>query len=109
MMEDIKEVEIDDVARVVKVGKNTYTCYDLTYGFLLDVETGKSPNTKLAVVMNGTDMSEEDIKALRIGTVDKLYNTITHLTYPDLYDENGVLKVDLDAEEDAIEGDKKKA
>ena len=107
MMEDVEVVEVEDVVKVVKIGKNTYTCFDLEYGFLMDVESGKIPNTKHEAIVNATDLTLEDVKRLRVSAVDKLYGVISRLTYPDLYDENGDLKTDLpDIPED--DDDKKK-
>ena len=104
MMEEI--VEVEDVVKIVKIGKNSYTCFDLEYGYLVDVDSGATPNTKDGAIANSTGMSEDEIRKLRISTVNKLYEVISRLTYPDLYDEDGNLKSDLpEIDED---GDSKK-
>ena len=88
----------------VKINNEEILCKDLTYGFMLGLQDGSIAETKHDVIMNATDLSEEDIKNLRVSEVDVLYSTITRLTYPHMYDEDGNMK-DLD---DDFEEDKKK-
>jgi hypothetical protein len=80
-------------------------CQDLTYGYLVQVQEGVIAETKHGVVMNGANLSEDEVFDLRNSDVNAIYDIITRLTYPDLFDEDGNL-ISQDAEEPE---DKKKA
>jgi len=105
-MPSVEQIEVDEIMEKIKIGKKTYICYDMTYGFLLDVESGLISSTKSAIIANATDLTEDEVRELRIGTVDKIYAVISRLTYPHLYDEDGKLKEELPDVDDTV--DKKK-
>lgn len=86
----------------VKIGDKDIVCMDLKYGYIIGI-TEANPETKHGTVVNGTTLSEEDVMELRVSEVDELYKTITRLTYPDLFNEDGTEK---EIPED--KGDKKK-
>lgn len=96
---DTEIVTEEEIKKVLTIGKKSYVCYDLTYGFLLGIENGTVENTKHAVIENGTDMDHDEVMNLRMNVIDKLYAVISRLTYPTLYDEDGNLKETLPPEE----------
>ena len=65
---------------------------DLTYGFVLEINNGTIIETKHNVIANATELSEDEILTLRLHEVELLHRTISQLTYPTLYDEDGNLK-----------------
>jgi len=89
----------------VKVDGKTIVCMDLTFGYLMDIESGAIEDSMLNAVENGTNLDEEDIKSLRKNEVEKIYNVIMKLTYPQLFDEDGNRK-EIEEEEEVS---KKKA
>jgi hypothetical protein len=93
------------VCEDVKIGKNKIKCYDMTHGFRVGVESGELDDTYSNIVLDGTDLSKEDVAKLRVSEVKHLAETIIRLTYPDAYDSDGNLIVDNDDEDDS----KKKA
>jgi len=66
-------------------------CYPLTFGFMLDIEDGIIVETKLNIVENGTDLTIEDIREMRVPDVTLLWIEIQKETYPELYDDKGEL------------------
>ena len=91
------------VSSKVEIKGKDITCYDLTYGYLLSI-TPENPEKKHETIMNGTDLSEEEVMNLRASEGDALYHAISMLTYPNLYNEDGSQK-DLSGDD---EGDSKK-
>ncbi len=84
------------MVKIYKVdGLDDIVCQDLTYGFLVKVETGEISDTKINVILDGTDLNEDAIMGLRKHQVDELFEIIMQLTYPELYNEDGSRK-DLD-------------
>jgi len=100
MFANVKKVELSDGSKIV--------CKDLTYGFVLGLESGEVEETTHSVVEDGTDLTKEDIFKLRRSDVTILYNTILQLTYPHLYNEDGTLKT-LDDFQETDDNNKKKA
>lgn len=98
-MEIVEEVEIN--------GGRKVKCYDLTYGYLLDVESGKVVETKHSAIVNATELSEDEVKALRTSEVNALYDVVLRLTYPHLFDEDGKMK-EIPQTDEGDEDDKKK-
>jgi len=94
--------------KIVKLSDREVKCYDLTYGYMVGVESGSITETMLGVVEDGTDLSEDEVLSLRRSEVQEVYNTILQLTYPNLYNEDGTLK-EIDSGEQSQEEDKKKA
>jgi hypothetical protein len=80
-------------------------CQSMTFGYLYDVEQGLLDDNLLEAVANGTDMSEDDIRALTRVEVNEIWEIVKKETYPELYNEDGTEK---DIEDDLVE-DKKKA
>jgi len=80
-------------------------CMDLTYGFILSVRDGTIDDSKENVIVDGTDLSIEDVLKLRSHKIEAIYSAIMQLTYPHLYNEDGTLKDLSDVESD---DDKKK-
>ena len=66
--------------------------YDLTYGYLLGVDSGDIVETKEGTIVDATDLTEVEVLALRSSDVTRLYNTVLQLTYPALYNEDGTVK-----------------
>jgi len=99
MFANVKTVELSDGSKII--------CKDLTYGFVLGLESGEVEESTHAVVEDGTDLTKEAIFKLRKSDVTLLYNTILQLTYPHLYNEDGTLKT-IDDFQDKETDDKKK-
>jgi len=99
MFEAIDTVTVSSGAKI--------KCYDLTFGLICDIESGKITETDMLVLEDATDLSADEIRALRKSDVDKLHSTIMKLTYPELYDEDGNLKSLPDVGDES--DDKKKA
>ena len=79
--------------------------YDLTLGFMADVEGGVTVDTVENIILNSTDLTIEQIQELRKSEATEIVGTALQLTYPELYDENGNhIKQDTDDTSD----DKKK-
>ena len=76
---------------------------DLTYGYVISLNEG-NPETRHGTVINGTELSEEEVMQLRVSEVDTLYQAIMRLTYPNMYDENG-----NEIEIEKVKANKKKA
>ena len=74
---------------------------------MLDIEDGIIVEDKLGIVKDGTELCEDDIRALRVPDVNLLWEAIKRETYPMLYDDNGALKEFEDDLDDGVE-DKKK-
>ncbi len=91
---------------ILKIGKKEINCKDFTFGYMLGIEDGSIKDTLLNAVLNGSNLTEEEVKGLRKSEVELIYTTILKLTYPTLYDEDGNLK---QLPEQADDGDKKKA
>ena len=89
--------------KIVKLGDKEIKCMDLTYGYLLGI-TPENPEKKPETILNGTNLTEDEVMALRVSEGDILYDTISRLTYPNLYNEDGTPK-EIPEEED----NKKKA
>ena len=83
----------------VKIGKKDILCYDLTYGYLISI-TPDNPETKHGTIVNGTDLKEDEVMALRVSEVDVIYDAISRLTYPNLYNDDGTPK-DMPEENDS--------
>jgi hypothetical protein len=96
------------VVKKVDTERGEVICKDLTYGFIVGVESGEIEDSKHAVVENGTDLTMDDIMQLRKSEIDLISQTILQLTYPHLYNEDGSLKELSDFEKDA-DNSKKKA
>ncbi len=97
---------MEEVATVTINGKDI-KCYDMTHGFRMSIESGKVLDSFVNIVADGTDLSEDEINALRGSQLKILALKIMHLTYPDAYDEDGNLKTE-ELEALAEEADKKK-
>ena len=81
-------------------------CMDLTYGYMVQVANGEVVETTMAVVVNGTELDEDDVNKLRRSEVQGLYDAIIRLSYPHLFNDDGTPK-EL-PEEVETEEDKKK-
>lgn len=80
-------------------------CYDLTYGYLIGIENGSIEDNAITAIVDGSNLNEDDVLALRKHEIELLYRTILQLTYPAAYNEDGTLK-EIDTKQ---EDDKKKA
>jgi len=78
--------------------------FDLTIGDLDRLETDPEFDTLKNIIMAGTELSEEEVNKLRRTDAQKLYDAIIRATYPEMYNEDGTLKKEI---EEAI-NDKKK-
>ena len=75
----------------LKSSKKEVLCYPLTFGYMLDIEDEVIEETKLGIVENGTDLTIDEIKNLRVPDVTLLWKTIQQETYPELYNDKGEL------------------
>lgn len=91
----------------LKLKTKEVLCYDLTFGYMSDVSDGAVVETTNGVIVNGTDLTEEDLRDFRVSELDVIYKTIIKLTYPQLHDEDGNLK-SIDEDVDDTIDDKKK-
>lgn len=76
----------------VKVGNKEVVCMDMTFGYIIGIENGTISDTIENAVLNGTNLTQEEVHGLRRGEVELLYSTILRLTYPEIYDEDGNMK-----------------
>ena len=90
--------------KTVTINEKEILCKDLKYGYLLGLENKSIVETKHGVIMAGTKLSEEEILDMCGSEVDELYMTISRLTYPHAYNEDGSAK-----EFEEEDSDKKKA
>ena len=94
------------MATIIKVdGREDVICQALTFGYMYDLETGVKEENTLDAIMDGADLSEDDVRSLRRPDVGKIFGAIKKETYPELYDENGDEK---EIEDDDEDDDKKK-
>lgn len=76
-------------------------CYDLTYGYLIGIENGSIEDNAITAIVDGSNLNEDDVLALRKHEIEMLYRTILQLTYPAAYNEDGTLKeIDTKQEDD---------
>jgi hypothetical protein len=83
MFAKTKEVELED---------KKVTCKDLTYGFIVGLTNGALKESAEAVIENGTDLTLDEVMALRNWEVEALYLAVSQLTYPQYYNEDGSMK-----------------
>jgi len=83
--------------------KEPVICQALTFGYLLDIENDIVEESKIGIILDGTDLNEAEIRNLRVPEVNKIVDAIKRETYPELYNEDGTLK-----EFEASNNDKKK-
>lgn len=76
----------------VKVGNKEVVCMDMTFGYIVGIENGTISDTIENAVLNGTNLTQEEVHGLRKREVELLYSTILRLTYPEIYDEDGNMK-----------------
>lgn len=76
----------------VKVGNKEVICMDMTFGYIVGIENGTISDTIENAVLNGTNLTQEEVHGLRKREVELLYSTILRLTYPEIYDEDGNMK-----------------
>jgi len=67
-------------------------CQALTFGYLLDIENELVEESKIGIILDGTDLNEAEIRSLRVPEVTKLINAIKKETYPELYNDDGTMK-----------------
>lgn len=77
------------MAKILNFGDTKVICQALTFGYMYDIETGVVEDTVLGAVMDGADLTEEDVRKLRRNEIDAVWEAIKKETYPELYDENG--------------------
>lgn len=65
---------------------------DMTFGYIVGIENGTISDTIENAVLNGTNLTQEEVHGLRKREVELLYSTILRLTYPEIYDEDGNMK-----------------
>jgi len=80
--------------------KEAVQCYPLTFGYMLDIEDEIIDETKLGVLMDGTNLNEAEIRELKLPETNLLIDAIKKETYPELYNEDGTLKLDVDEDDD---------
>jgi len=73
----------------VKGLEDEIVCQSLTFGYLYDVENDIVKESVLASVMDGTGLTENDIRALLNTDVQRLWDAIKKETYPELFDSDG--------------------
>ncbi len=88
----------------VTFGEKKILCYDFTFGYMLGLQDGTVEDTIENGVVNGTDLSMDEVLELRASQVNELFQVILKLSYPSAYDEDGNLK----KEPEDVDGDNKK-
>ena len=73
-------------------GNKEVLCMDLTYGYLVGLANGTIEDTIVNAIYNATELTEDDVLALRNHELDVLFQAIMQLTYPQSYNEDGTLK-----------------
>jgi len=73
----------------VKGLKDAVVCQSLTFGYLYDVENDIVKESVLASVMDGTNLTEDEIRGLLNTDVQRLWDAIKRETYPELFDSDG--------------------
>jgi len=76
----------------VETSKGEVVVYDLTVQYLEDIENGTCTDDAINAIVNGTDLTLEEVKSLRKGDIPLLANAIMKLTYPESFDADGNLK-----------------
>jgi len=94
------------VTEKVKINGKDVICKDLTYGFIVKLQSGEVIETKHDIIIDGTGLTTDEIFKLRNCEVEKLYLTVSKLTYPQYYDDKGN-PIELTVDEDVDEGKKK--
>lgn len=79
-------------------------CYDMTMGLIDAIAEDNENDTPLNVILDATDLNEEQYAKLRRSDTKGIYDTVIRLTYPELFNEDGSQKEIQDEE-----NDKKKA
>jgi len=79
--------------------KEPIICMALTFGYLLDIENDLVDESKIGIVLDGTNLNEAEIRSLRVPEVNKIIDAIKKETYPELYNEDGTMK-ELDSSDD---------
>jgi len=77
------------VTKEIETSRGLVKVYDLTIGYMSDIQRGIVDDTELNAVLNGTDLTEETIRDYRASDIAILSDAIMRLTYPEAYDEDG--------------------
>ena len=64
-----------------KVNGKTFKMRKLTLGLQADIEDENIRVTIAEVILNSTDMTEEDLRELDMGQIESLYDDINTFTY----------------------------
>lgn len=89
----------------VETSKGEIVVYDLTVQYLEDLENELIEDNAYNAIVNGSDLTLEEVKQLRRGDIPLLAHAIMKLTYPESYNEDGTLK---ELPKDETPDDKKK-
>lgn len=96
------------VCKTLELVQGEVKVFELTLGFIQDLENGVVEDNEINVIKNATELDDEGIRNLRRSEAGEIFETVMRLTYPDAYDEEGNIKVRPESDEDDIEDDKKK-
>ena len=77
------------MAVVKKFGKLKVVIQSLTFGYLYDIENDIIVESPLGLMLDATNLSEDDIRTLTRIETSEIVDLITKETYPELYDEDG--------------------
>ena len=64
-----------------KVNDKTFKMRKLTLGMQADIEDENIPVTVNEVILNSTDMTDDDMRGLDMGQLDAIYEDINTFTY----------------------------
>ncbi len=93
------------MAVIKKFGKVKVVIQSLTFGYLYDIENDIIVESPLGLMLDATNLSEDDIRTLTRIETSEIVDLITKETYPELYDEDGK-QIEQDPSE--FDDDKKK-
>ena len=80
------------MATKVKINNKDIVCLPLTFGYMLDIEDGIVEESKFGIIENGTTLTLEEIRELRVPEANILWEAIKKETYPELFNTDGSMK-----------------
>lgn len=84
---------------------NKIVVQSLTFGYLEDVENGIIEESMGDAILDATNLTTDQLRALTRIEANEIFEIIKRETYPELYNEDGTEK---DFDEESVESDKKK-